>query len=93
MVEALGGRERRYAAAMGPPQRAGEQMFALALSDGYGDNIWVHGIGDGAPWIVQQVAAVFPKQRFLLDRCHLLEHLHDGASALTPGDRNPPRLG
>ena len=25
-------------------------------------------------------------QRFLRDRCHLLEHLHDGASALTPGD-------
>ena len=29
---------RRYAAAMGPPQRAGEQMFALALGSGYGDN-------------------------------------------------------
>ena len=86
LVEASGGRERRYAAAMGPPQRAGEQMFALALSCGYGDNTWVHGIGDGAPWIAQQVAAVFPRHRFLLDRYHLLEHLHDGASALTPGD-------
>ena len=41
---------------------------------------------DGAPWIAQQVAAVFPRHRFLLDRYHLLEHLHDGASVLTPGD-------
>ena len=46
----------------------------------------MHGAGDGAPWIAQQVAAVFPRQRFLLDRYHLLEHLHEAASALTPGD-------
>ena len=77
---------RRYAAAMGPPQRAGEQMFALALGSGYGDNTWVHAVGDGAPWIAQQVAAVFPRQRFLLDRYHLLEHLHQGASAQFPAD-------
>ena len=86
LVETLGGGERRYAAAIGPPQRTGEQMFALALQHGYGDDTWVHGVGDGAPWIAQQVASVFPRQRFLLDRCHLLEHLHEGASALSPGD-------
>ena len=61
-------------------------MFALALQHGYGDGTWVHGVGDGAPWIAQQVAPVFPRQRFLLDRYHLLEHLHEGASALSPGD-------
>ncbi len=61
-------------------------MFSLALRCGYGDNTWVHGVGDGAPWVAQQVAAVFPRQRFLLDRYHLLEHLHHGASALGPDD-------
>ena len=86
VVEEPGGKERRYAAALGSPQRTGEQMFALALRCGYGDNTWVHGVGDGAPWIAQQMAAVFPRQRFLLDRYHLLEHLHDGASALAQGD-------
>ncbi len=91
LVEAPGGRERRYAAATGPPQRTGEQMFALALRCGYGDNTWVHGVGDGASWIAQQMAAVFPRQRFLLDRYHLLEHLHGGAAALTPGDPEPAR--
>ena len=68
-------------------------MFALALSCGYGDNTWVHGVGDGAPWIAQQMAAVFPRQRFLLDRYHLLEHLHGGAAALTPGDPESARAG
>ena len=52
--------ERRYAAMLGSPQRVGEGMFALALGSGYGDNTWVHGVGDGAPWIAQQMAAVFP---------------------------------
>ena len=61
LVEVPGGLERRYAAAIGPPQRTGARMFALALRCGYGDNTWVHGVGDGAPWIAQQVAAVFPR--------------------------------
>ena len=91
VVEEPGGKERRYAAAWGSPQRTGEQMFALALRCGYGDNTWVHGVGDGAPWIAQQMAAVFPRQRFLLERYHLLEHLHDGASALTPGNPETAR--
>ena len=41
-------------------------------------------VAGGRLWIAQQVASVFPKQRFLLDRYHLLEHLHEGASALWP---------
>ena len=85
VVEGPGGKERRYAAALGSAQRTGERMFALALGCGYGDNTRVHGVGDGAPWTAQQMAAVFPRQRFLLDRCRLLEHLHEGAPALTPG--------
>ena len=34
VVEEPGGKERRYAAAWGSPQRTGEQMFALALRCG-----------------------------------------------------------
>lgn len=60
-------------------------MFALALEGGYGENTWVHGVGDGAPWIAQQMAEVFPQHRYLLDRYHLLEHLYKGATGL-PSD-------
>ena len=65
-------------------------MFALALRSGYGENTRVHGVGDGAPWIAQQMAVVFPGQSFLLDRYHLLEHLHEGASLLGGGRQDLP---
>ena len=60
-------------------------MFGLALLAGYGENTWIHGVGDGAPWIAQQLAEVFPRQRYLLERYHLLEHLRLGATGL-PGE-------
>ena len=67
-------------------------MFALALRSGYGENTRVHGVGDGAPWIAQQMAVVFPRQNFLPDRYHLPEHLHEGASLLVDSDKAHPRL-
>ena len=67
-------------------------MFALAPRSGYGENTRVHGVGDGAPWIARQMAVVFPGQSFLLDRYHLLEHLHEGASLLVEGAKTCPRL-
>jgi hypothetical protein len=78
--------ERQYGAVLGPPQRVGEQMFALALLAGHGENTFVHGVGDGAPWIAQQIAEVFPRHRYLLDRYHLLEHLHKGSDSLAAGE-------
>ena len=77
--------ERQYGAVLGSPPKVGAQMFALALGSGYGENTWVHGVGDGASWVAQQMAEVFPRQRFLLDRYHLLEHLYAGAAGL-PAD-------
>jgi hypothetical protein len=62
----------------------GEQMFALALLSGWGEETKIHGIGDGAPWIPQQMGEVFPHYQYLLDRYHLLEHLYAGAEALPP---------
>lgn len=88
VVEALSTGERQYGATLGSPQRAGAQMFALALQSGYGENTQVHGVGDGAPWIAQQMAQVFPRQNYLLDRYHLLQHLYQGASQLVEQDRS-----
>lgn len=84
-VQGLKADQRWYAAVLGSPPRAGEQMFATALLAGYGENTSVHGVGDGAPWIAQQIAEVFPRQHYLLDRYHLLEHLHAAANAFAEG--------
>ncbi len=80
-VQGLNGEQRWYGAVLGAPPRAGEQMFAMALLAGYGENTVVHGVGDGAPWIAQQLAEVFPRQHYLLDYYHLLEHLNGAANA------------
>jgi hypothetical protein len=84
-VQRPGEDQRLYGAVMGGTQQAGEQMFGLALLMGWGEQTLVHGVGDGAPWIAQQIAEVFPKQRYLLDRYHLLEHLYTGAETLPVG--------
>ena len=76
------GQERRYGAVLGSAPKVGQQMLALALLAGYGDGTWIHGVGDGASWIAQQMAEVFPRQRYLLDHYHLLEHLYGAANAL-----------
>ena len=63
----------------------------MALLAGYGENSWVHGVGDGASWLAGQMAEVFPRQRFLLDRYHLLEHLYAGATGLATASGFCPR--
>lgn len=81
-VQRPGETARRYGAVLGPPAPVGAQLFALALLAGWGEDTWVHGVGDGAPWIAQQMAEVFPQHRYPLDRYPLLEHLDAGAAAL-----------
>jgi len=71
-----------YGAILGSPAQVGEQMFALAVLAGWGEDTEVHGVGDGAPWIAQQMAEVFPRHRSLLERYHLREPLDTGAQAL-----------
>ncbi len=80
-VQGLKYERRWYGAVLGAPPMAGKQMFAMALLAGYGENTSVHGVGDGAPWIAQQMAEVFPRQHYLLDYYHLLEHLNGAAKA------------
>jgi hypothetical protein len=82
VVEQPGSEKRLYGSVMGPPQQVGEQIFALALLMGWGERTRVHAVSDGAPWIAQVMADVFPRHRFLLDRYHLIEHLYAGASGL-----------
>ncbi|MFQ5874754.1 MAG: hypothetical protein ACE5JL_13300, partial [Dehalococcoidia bacterium] len=91
VVERPGDEERIYGAVMGSPGQVGRQMFALATVMGWGDHTQVHGVGDGAPWIAQQMEEVFPRHRYLLDRYHLLEHIHTGAASRPEDSEASPR--
>jgi hypothetical protein len=85
--------KRLYGAVLGTPKEVGSQMWSLALLAGWGEHTKVHGVGDGAFWIPQQMGEVFPRLRYLLDRYHLLERLYCGAQALPAGLSGPAWVG
>jgi hypothetical protein len=55
---------------------AGEQLFDCAARGGFGLGTHVHGVGDGAPWIADQVDAQFGAQgSYLIDFYHVCDYL------------------
>lgn len=71
-----GSRSPVYGVTLGGPQAAGALWREVALSAGLGEQTRVHGVGDGAPWIVEQFAAQFgPQGGYLLDFYHVSEYL------------------
>ena len=56
--------------------QAGAQLAACAKRVGLGAHTQVHGVGDGAPWIVEQMEWTFGAQgRYLIDFYHLCDYL------------------
>jgi hypothetical protein len=69
-----------YGVTLGGPQVAGELWRQTALRAGLGSATRVHGVGDGAPWIVEQFNAQFGAQgAYLLDFYHVSEYLAKAA--------------
>lgn len=69
----------------GVVEAAGRQLLACAVRAGFGTVSVVHAVGDGAPWIVGQLAARFGEQaRYLIDFYHVCEYLAAAAAAITP---------
>ena len=69
-----------FYATMGDVERAGSLLYRAALRVGFGSNTKVHGLGDGAKWIEDQMAHVFGKQvKFLVDFYHTSEYLAKAA--------------
>ena len=72
-----------YAATLGGPEAAGEMFVDSVIRAGGGKRTKLHSVGDGAPWIVNQI-----KQRFgamadyLIDFYHLSEYLGEAAAAM-----------
>ena len=71
-----GATEPIFGATTGNPKQTGEQLASCALRIGWDKQTQVHGVGDGAPWIADQVESVFGAQgKYLIDFYHLAEYL------------------
>jgi hypothetical protein len=69
----------------GGSEAAGRRLFACAVRAGFGVDSQVHAVGDGAPWIMAQVEALFGDQgSYLIDFYHVCEYLSAAAKAIAP---------
>lgn len=74
----------------GDVDTAGQQLLACATQSGFGWHTHVHAVGDGAPWIADQVEDQFGAQgRYLLDFYHVCEYL--SAACALIADEAPAR--
>ena len=70
----------------GDVNTAGEQLLACAIQAGFGRHTHVHAVGDGAPWIADQVEDQFGAQSsYLLDFYHVCEYLAAAAARIVDG--------
>lgn len=90
LAHAQGSVTPRFAATFGAPVEVGEQLRDCALRVGFGPTSRVHSVGDGAPWIVNQVQRVFgPQATYLVDFYHVSEYLAAAASHCAPDTPAP----
>lgn len=69
-----------FYATMGDVERAGDLLYRAALRVGFGSNTKVHGLGDGAVWIEDQMKRVFGNQvKYLVDFYHTSGYLAQAA--------------
>jgi hypothetical protein len=74
-----------YAATLGGPEEAGRQLGQLAGLSGLKPESRVHGLGDGAPWIAEQMEVQFGAQgSYLIDFYHLCDYLTAAAPRCSP---------
>jgi hypothetical protein len=76
LVHCAGEKDTLVAATFDGPKSCGEQMYGLAESAGLGKATRIHAVGDGAPWIADQVDTLFGRQgHYLVDFFHVCEYL------------------
>ena len=74
-----------FGATLGSVDAAGEQLADSAIRAGVGTETSVHGVGDGAPWIANQVNRIFPSQAtYLIDFYHLCDYLAAASAKCAP---------
>ena len=76
-----------FGSTLGSVDEAGAQLLHSAIRAGLSADTFVHGVGDGAPWIALQMEAHFGQPgRFLLDFYHLCDYLAQASLVCAPND-------
>jgi hypothetical protein len=71
---------RYYGGIIGTAEEAGQKMLECAILAGMKDGTYIHALGDGAPWIAEQVKLKFcNRSGYLIDFFHLCEYLSEAA--------------
>jgi hypothetical protein len=74
-----------FAVTLGDTRSAGEALKRLAQAAGLTARTQVHGVGDGAPWIAEQMEIQFGKEAsYLIDLYHLCDYLAAAAPVCDP---------
>ena len=74
-----------FGATLGTTDEAGEQLVKSAIRAGLGQQTYVHGVGDGAEWIANQIDQRLGEPGcYLLDFYHLCEYLAAASSVCAP---------
>lgn len=72
--------KRYYAGGIGTVEEAGQKMLDSAILAGMKEDTYVHALGDGAPWIAEQVKLKFcNRSSYLIDFFHLCEYLSEAS--------------
>jgi len=67
----------------GDVDTAGQCLFNCAVQAGFGTSTPIHGVGDGAPWIADQVEKKFGAQgSYLIDFYHTCDYLGAASKAI-----------
>ena len=81
-ARAVGQSRSLHGATLGSLEATSCMWRETARRAGLTDQTAVHGVGDGAPWIVEKFTENFPDGRFLLDFYHVSEYLARAALAI-----------
>jgi hypothetical protein len=74
-----------FAVTLGSPEEAGRQLGQVAELSGLKPGSRVHGLGDGAPWIAEQMEIQFGAQgSYLIVFYHLCDYLAAAAPRCAP---------
>src|SRR5262249_17240684 len=77
-----------FGASLGTVEEAGERLAVCALQAGAGSQTKIHGVGDGAVWIIEQMEAQFGSQaQYLVDFYPLCDYLAAAGEVIAGNDK------